>query len=45
VLFKEIQAFVEAVKTGQAPPVSGEDGLAALSLAKDIMTAMQKARG
>ena len=28
-----------------APAVSREDGLAALSLAQDIMTAMQKARG
>ena len=45
VLLKEIQAFVDAVKTGQPPPVTGEDGLAALSLAQDIMAAMQKARG
>lgn len=45
VLLKEIQAFVHAVKTAQAPPVTGEDGLAALSLARDIMAAMQKARG
>lgn len=45
VLLKEIQAFVEAVQTGQPPPVTGEDGLAALSLAQDIMAAMQKARG
>ncbi len=44
VLLKEIKAFVDAVKTGQAVPVTGEDGLAALSLAHDIMAAMQKAR-
>ena len=45
VLFKEIQAFIEAANTGQSPPVTGEDGLAALSLAHDIMATMQKARG
>jgi predicted dehydrogenase len=45
VLFKEIKAFVDAVQTGTAPPVPGEAGLAALGLALDIMTAMQKARG
>jgi len=45
VLLKEIQAFVRAVSAGKEPPVTGEDGLAALCLAQDIMAAMQKARG
>ncbi|MDI6853443.1 MAG: Gfo/Idh/MocA family oxidoreductase [Deltaproteobacteria bacterium] len=45
VLLKEISAFVDAVRTGKAVPVPGEDGLAALSLAHDIMAAMRKARG
>ena len=45
VLLKEIQAFVAAVQNQAQPPCSGEDGLAALSLAQDIMAAMQKAKG
>uniref|UniRef100_A0A7C3SKJ4 Gfo/Idh/MocA family oxidoreductase n=1 Tax=Desulfobacca acetoxidans TaxID=60893 RepID=A0A7C3SKJ4_9BACT len=45
VLLKEIQAFVRAVSAGKEPPVTGEDGLAALCLAQDIMADMQKARG
>ncbi len=45
VLFKEIRAFVDAVQHGTEPPVPGEEGLAALSLAQEIMAAMQKARG
>jgi predicted dehydrogenase len=45
VLMKEIQAFVAAVQNQAKPPCTGEDGLAALSLAQDIMAAMQKAKG
>jgi predicted dehydrogenase len=32
----EIQAFLEAAASGRAPPVSGEDGLAALNVAVSI---------
>jgi predicted dehydrogenase len=32
----EIEAFLEAAATGRAPPVSGEDGLAALTVAVSI---------
>lgn len=35
-LNSEIQAFLEAVATGRPPPVSGEDGLLALSTAVSI---------
>ncbi len=44
-LLKEIAAFVKAVQNGQEAPVSGEDGLAALSLALDINAAMHVAKG
>jgi len=36
----EIAAFLEAVATGGAPPVSGADGVAALETALNIRTAM-----
>jgi len=45
ILNKEIIAFVEAVKTGQEPPISGEAGRAALNLALEIMAAMKIAKG
>jgi predicted dehydrogenase len=45
VLFKEILAFVEAMRTGQEPPISGEAGRAALNLALEIMAAMKVAKG
>ncbi len=45
VLFKEIVAFVEAVRAGAEPPIPGEAGRAALNLAMEIMTAMKKAKG
>jgi predicted dehydrogenase len=32
----EIEAFLEAAASGRAPPVSGEDGLAALNVAVSI---------
>jgi len=44
-LLKEIKAFVTAVREGQESPVSGEAGLAALTLAFEIKAAMQVARG
>ena len=45
ILNKEIIAFVEAIKTGQEPRISGEAGRAALNLALDIMAAMKVAKG
>ena len=45
ILNKEIIAFVEAIKTGQEPRISGEAGRAALNLALDIMAAMKIAKG
>ncbi len=45
ILNKEIIAFVQAVKTGQEPPISGEAGREALNLALEIMAAMKIAKG
>ncbi|MCX5889003.1 MAG: Gfo/Idh/MocA family oxidoreductase [Deltaproteobacteria bacterium] len=45
ILNKEIIAFVEAIKTGQEPRISGEAGRAALNLALEIMAAMKMAKG
>jgi hypothetical protein len=36
ILLKEIVAFVEAVRNGQEPPISGQAGRAALALALEI---------
>lgn len=44
VLLKEITAFVQAVQRGEEPPVSGEAGRNALSLALEINAAMRKAK-
>jgi len=45
ILLKEIIAFVEAVRNGKEPPISGPAGRAALALALEINAAMKKARG
>jgi predicted dehydrogenase len=45
ILLKEIAAFVQAVREGREPPISGEAGRAALALALEINAAMVKARG
>ncbi|MFH1595947.1 MAG: Gfo/Idh/MocA family oxidoreductase [Pseudomonadota bacterium] len=45
ILLKEIVAFVEAVRNGKEPPISGQAGRAALALALEINAAMKKARG
>ncbi|MDP3182477.1 MAG: Gfo/Idh/MocA family oxidoreductase [Desulfobaccales bacterium] len=45
VLLKEITAFVQAIKNGTEPPVSGEAGRDALNLALKINAAMRKVRG
>ena len=45
ILLKEIVAFVEAVRNGREPPVSGQAGRAALALALEINATMKKARG
>jgi predicted dehydrogenase len=45
ILLKEIAAFVEAVRNGREPPISGQAGRAALALALEINAAMKKARG
>ncbi len=36
----EIESFLNAVRTGEPPAVTGEDGLAAVQLAEDIVTAL-----
>jgi len=36
-LFEELHAFAEAVRHGRAPVVSGEDGIAALAMAHQII--------
>ncbi len=38
-LKNQLRAFLEAVRTGESPPVTGEDGLRALSLANDVVRA------
>ena len=45
ILNKEIIAFVQAIKTGQEPPISGSAGREALNLALEIMAAMKIAKG
>ncbi len=45
ILLKEIISFVDAVRHGQEPAISGEAGRAALALALEINAAMKKARG
>jgi predicted dehydrogenase len=37
----EIESFLNAVRTNQPPAVTGHDGLAAVKLAEDIVTAMK----
>ncbi len=44
VLFKEIVAFVQAVRHGSQPPCTGEEGAAALKLALEITHTMRKAK-
>jgi predicted dehydrogenase len=44
VLFKEIVAFVQAVRDGSPPPCTGEEGAAALKLALEITQTMRKAK-
>jgi predicted dehydrogenase len=45
VLLKEIISFVDTVRHGGEPVISGQAGRAALALALDINAAMKKARG
>ena len=37
----ELQDFIDAVKKGRHPLVSGEEGLKALRIATDVMKAMK----
>jgi predicted dehydrogenase len=43
-LLKEIQAFVHAVQSDSAPPISGQEGREALALAQEILEVMRKAK-
>jgi predicted dehydrogenase len=43
-LKEEIQAFLQAVATGRPPPVTGEDGLAALRTAVTITEQVASSR-
>jgi len=38
----ELQAFLHSVRTGQPPPVTAEDGLAAVELATEIVASLQQ---
>ncbi len=38
----EIDSFINAVRTGEPPAVTGADGLAAVTLAEDIVTALKE---
>ncbi len=40
----EVEAFIECVRTGQRPPVSAEDGVAAVRLAERIVAAVASHR-
>jgi UDP-N-acetylglucosamine 3-dehydrogenase len=41
-LRQEWQAFIDAVRNGAGPPVTGEDGIAALSIARSIQAANER---
>ena len=43
-LTRELRHFVDCVRTGSRPRVSGEDGLAAVSLATRVLTSLRRAR-
>ncbi len=43
-LMSEVQAFLQAVESGTEPPVSGEDGLAALRMAISITEQVESSR-
>jgi len=44
-LLLELQSFVDTVRTGGAPAVSGRDGLAAVALAARVLGAMRQHQG
>ncbi len=37
-LLAELEAFIHSIRTGEEPPVTGEDGLAALEVASEIIS-------
>lgn len=37
-LLAELEAFIRSIRTGEEPPVTGEDGLAALEVASEIIS-------
>ena len=41
-LRQEWQAFIDALRDGATPPVTGEDGIAALSIARSIQAANER---
>jgi predicted dehydrogenase len=43
-LMSEIEAFLQAAESGTEPPVSGEDGLAALRMAISITEQVESSR-
>lgn len=41
-LLAELKAFIHSIKTGEKPPVTGEDGLAALEVATEIVSSINE---
>ena len=41
-LLAELEAFIHSIRTGDEPPVTGEDGLAALEVATEIILAINE---
>jgi len=41
-LLAELKAFIHSIRTGEEPPVTGEDGLAALEVATEIISAINE---
>jgi len=41
-LLVELESFVHSIRTGEEPPVTGEDGLAALEVASEIISTINK---
>ena len=41
-LLAELEAFIRSIRTGEEPPVTGKDGLAALEVASEIISTINE---